>query len=46
LSFVDKENPSPDIDPDRIRRKLDIGLDRVLEQEGAPPLNRITSDDG
>ena len=34
LSFVDKENPSPDIDPDRIRRKLEIGLDKVLAEEG------------
>lgn len=38
LSFIDMENPSPDIDPDRIRRKLEVGLDVVLEEEGAPPL--------
>ena len=44
LSFVDKENPSPDIDPDRIRRKLEVGLDMVLEEEGAPPLE--VADDG
>ena len=30
LSFVDEEHPSPDIDPDRIRRKLEVGLDVVL----------------
>ncbi len=45
LSFVDMENPSPDIDPDRIRRKLEIGLDEVLAEEGAPPL-RVADDDG
>jgi len=44
LSFVDLENPSPDIDPDRIRRKLEVGLDQVLEEEGAPPLK--VADDG
>ncbi|MEM8617582.1 MAG: tetratricopeptide repeat protein, partial [Pseudomonadota bacterium] len=33
LSFVDEENPSPDIDPDRIRRKLEVGLSKVLEEE-------------
>mgnify|MGYP000058133402 CR=1 FL=1 len=44
LSFVDAENPSPDIDPDRIRRKLKVGLDQVLEEEGAPPLK--VADDG
>ncbi len=38
LSFVDKENPSPDIDPDRIRRKIEVGLDQVLAEEGADPL--------
>ena len=44
LSFVDPENPSPDIDPDRIRRKLEIGLYEVLEEEGAEPLEVV--DDG
>ncbi len=44
LSFVDKDNPSPDIDPDRIRRKLEVGLDQVLQEEGAPPLE--VADDG
>ena len=44
LSFVDEENPSPDVDPDRIRRKLVVGLDVVLEEEGAPPLEVV--DDG
>lgn len=38
LSFVDPEDTSGDIDPDRIRQKLDVGLDAVLEAEGADPL--------
>ncbi|MEM7076176.1 MAG: tetratricopeptide repeat protein [Pseudomonadota bacterium] len=45
LSFVDEQNPSPDIDPDRIRRKLEVGLDVVLDEEGAPPL-KVADDDG
>lgn len=44
LSFVDEEKPSPDIDPDRIRRKLEVGLDTVLKEEGSPPLEVV--DDG
>ncbi|WP_371931301.1 tetratricopeptide repeat protein [Roseovarius sp. MMSF_3350] len=44
LSFVDMENPSPDIDPERIRRKLEVGLDTVLREEGSPPLE--VADDG
>lgn len=38
LSFVDPDEPAEDVDPDRIRRKLEVGLDKVLEEEGAPPL--------
>lgn len=45
LSFVDEDNPSPDIDPDRIRRKLEVGLDLVLEEEGAPPLKVVSETD-
>lgn len=45
LSFVDEEEPSPDLDPDRIRRKLEVGLDAVLEEEGSPPL-QATAEDG
>ncbi|MEQ9239805.1 tetratricopeptide repeat protein [Roseovarius indicus] len=45
LSFVDEDKPSPDIDPDRIRRKLEVGLDIVLEEEGSPPLE-VVDDDG
>lgn len=39
LSFAKKDDPSPDLDPDRIRRKLEVGLDVVLQDEGAPPLS-------
>lgn len=38
LSFIDPEDTDGEADPDRIRRKLDIGLDSVLAEEGAPPL--------
>ncbi|SHI96239.1 Tetratricopeptide repeat-containing protein [Shimia gijangensis] len=37
LSFVDEETEE-EAKPDRIRRKLEIGLDQVLEEEGADPL--------
>jgi tetratricopeptide (TPR) repeat protein len=42
LSFVGLGD-SNDAEPDRIRRKLEIGLDAVLEEEGAPPL-RVADD--
>ncbi|MDF1668496.1 MAG: tetratricopeptide repeat protein [Roseovarius sp.] len=45
LSFVEEDKPSPDMDPDRIRSKLELGLDAVLANEGAPPL-RIADEDG
>ena len=35
LSF----GPHEDLDMDRVRRKLEIGLDRVLQEEGADPLH-------
>ncbi|OAN85984.1 tetratricopeptide repeat protein [Sulfitobacter geojensis] len=38
LSFIDEEDTDGEADPDRIRRKLDVGLDKVLSEEGAPPL--------
>ena len=44
LSFVGMGD-STDADPDRIRRKLEIGLDAVLREEGAPPL-RVADDNG
>lgn len=34
LSF----GPGEDLDMDRVRRKLEVGLDAVLAEEGAPPL--------
>lgn len=37
LSFIDDEESS-EADPDRIRAKLDRGLDAVLEEEGASPI--------
>ena len=42
LSFVDEEDPG-DAQPDRIRRKLEVGLDIVLNEEGADPL-RVAND--
>ena len=38
LSFVDPDDVNGEADPDRIRRKLEVGLDIVLEEEGAEPL--------
>ncbi len=38
LSFIDPEDADSEADPDRIRRKLDVGLDEVLAEEGAAPL--------
>lgn len=37
LSFI-TEDSAPEADPDRIRRKLDEGLDAVLIEEGADPV--------
>lgn len=45
LSFITEDTDLNDIDPDRIRRKLDVGLYKVLEEEGADPL-RVVNDDG
>ncbi|MEM9580140.1 MAG: tetratricopeptide repeat protein [Pseudomonadota bacterium] len=44
LSFVDFGDASQEADPDRIRRKLEVGLDQVLSEEGAEPLRK--PDDG
>jgi tetratricopeptide (TPR) repeat protein len=38
LSFIKTDDTDTEADPERIRRKLEVGLDRVLEEEGAPPL--------
>ncbi|MGV6850355.1 MAG: tetratricopeptide repeat protein [Marinibacterium sp.] len=45
LSFIDPNDSMPEADADRIRRKLEIGLDAVLAEEGAPPL-AFANDDG
>ncbi|MDA8587140.1 tetratricopeptide repeat protein [Rhodobacteraceae bacterium] len=45
LSFVTDDTNLNDVKPDRIRRKLEVGLDQVLSEEGAPPL-RVANDDG
>jgi tetratricopeptide (TPR) repeat protein len=38
LSFISPDE-STDADPERIRRKLEVGLDAVLAEEGSPPLH-------
>jgi tetratricopeptide (TPR) repeat protein len=38
LSFVDPTEVDGEADPDRMRRKLEVGLDAVLVEEGAEPL--------
>ena len=38
LSFIDEDNNDSDADPERIRRKMEVGLDVVLSEEGAEPL--------
>jgi tetratricopeptide (TPR) repeat protein len=44
LSFVDPTEVDGEADPDRMRRKLEIGLDAVLLEEGAEPL-KVANDD-
>ena len=44
LSFVDLTDADGEADPDRIRRKLERGLDAVLAEEGADPL-KVANDD-
>jgi tetratricopeptide (TPR) repeat protein len=41
LSFIDPDDVPTDISPDRVRQKLAEGLDAVLEQEGAAPLQTV-----
>lgn len=38
LSFAVYGTPAEEVNVDRIRAKLDVGLDQVLAEEGAPPL--------
>jgi len=44
LSFVDENSTSQDVQPDRIRRKIEVGLDQVLEEEGSEPLEMANED--
>jgi tetratricopeptide (TPR) repeat protein len=44
LSFIDYGKTDTEAEPDRIRRKLEVGLDVVLAEEGAPPL-KVANDD-
>ena len=44
LSFATYGNTAEEVKVDRIRQKLDVGLDVVLAEEGAPPLE-VASDD-
>jgi len=44
LSFSDYGDTDTEAQPERIRRKLEVGLDVVLEEEGAPPLT-VANDD-
>lgn len=44
LSFVDPEDIPAELSPDRIRRKLEVGLDAVLQEEGAEPLKVANGD--
>jgi hypothetical protein len=41
LSFDPEEK-----DATRIRRKLEVGLDKVLEEEGKPPITRTEAANG
>ncbi len=45
LSFIDPDDTDGEADPERIRSKLDVGLDQVLADEGAPPLTVADGND-
>ncbi len=45
LSLITEETDEGDVDPERIRRKLEVGLDAVLAEEGVPPL-AVANEDG
>ena len=38
LSFLTEDDEDHEADPKRIRRKLEVGLDAVIEDEGGPSL--------
>ena len=40
LSFVTDDTDLDELNPDRIRRKLEVGLDTVLEEEGGEPIDK------
>ena len=40
LSFIDADTDPDEVKPDRIRRKLEVGLDAVLKEEGGEPLQK------
>ncbi len=44
LSFIDPDNVPKELSPERIRRKLDVGLDAVLTEEGKPPVTIANGD--
>lgn len=44
LSFITEDTDPQDVDAERLRRKLEIGLDAVLEEEGEPPLQMVKDD--
>ena len=44
LSFVDPADTDGEADPARMRRKLEVGLDAVLAEEGAEPLQVADGD--
>ncbi|MFW2587925.1 tetratricopeptide repeat protein [Sagittula sp. SSi028] len=46
LSFVDWGDSSDEANPDRIKRKLEVGLDQVLAEEGAPSLEQAAAGAG
>lgn len=45
LSFIDPQDNTNEADPARIRRKLEVGLDAVLAEEGSKPL-KVVNDGG
>jgi hypothetical protein len=40
LSFITDETDPDELKPERVRRKLEVGLDVVLEEEGGDPIRR------
>ncbi|MGD9861923.1 MAG: tetratricopeptide repeat protein [Pseudodonghicola sp.] len=44
LSFIKPDDSDTEADPARIRRKLEVGLDKVLAEEGAAPLKVANGD--